>query len=247
MVVPLLLFWGSFLNFIAYRLVTEIKEPKLRIFCPHCKKNLFWYDNIPVLSWFIFLGKCRRCRNKISLLYPLIELFTLGAMLTLWSVPSHYFIAYFVFFSALIISIRSDLETMLISRFVTLFLIPVGLVFAGLELLPITLLDSVAGTMLGYGSLFIISKTFFLLTKKEGIGEGDLELLAFIGSFLGFIGCWVSLFVSAIIGSIVGVLYIVLSGQSKEARVPFGPFLAIGAMLFVIFQKELLFFLFPFK
>jgi len=160
--------------------------------------------------------------------------------------PGRYHLAYFVFFSALIVSIRSDLETMLISRYVTVFLIPLGLLFTATGLLPISIESSMAGTLLGYGSLYIASKSFFWITGKEGIGQGDLELLAFIGSFVGLAGCWVTLFMAAVIGSIFGVMYITLSGKNREVRIPFGPFLALSAMLYVLFQKQILFYMFGF-
>ena len=100
-------------------------------YCPHCKHPLAWYDNIPLLSFIILCGKCRYCKNPISWLYPFIELITLIAMLALLnSVDSHYWPAYFIFFSALIVTIRSDFESMLISRFATIFLIPLGFLFA---------------------------------------------------------------------------------------------------------------------
>lgn len=239
-----MLCWGSFLNVIAYRLVSGANILGSRSFCPHCKKIIAWYDNIPIVSWFLLLGKCRWCKKKISFLYPFIELLTVLIFLTFWYVLPHYHIAYFVFFSALIVTIRTDIETMLISRYVTLFLIPAGLLFSAFGFLPISLTSSILGALLGYGSLYATSKLFYMLTGKEGIGQGDLELLAFIGSFIGAAGCWVTLFLGAIIGSIIGVLYITLSGQSKEMRIPFGPFLALGAVLYVLFQQELLFFLF---
>jgi len=241
-----LLCWGSFLNLVAYRLVSGDKLFGLRSFCPHCKKIIAWYDNIPVVSWIILLGKCRNCKAPISFLYPLVELLTTGALMTLPYIPGRYHGAYFIFFSALIVSIRSDLETMLISRYVTVFLIPLGLLFSSTDLLPITLTSSIAGIVLGYGSLFLASKTFFFLTKKEGIGQGDLELLAFIGSFVGFAGCWVTLFLGAVIGSIFGITYITLTGKSREVRIPFGPFLALGAILYVLFREQLLFYIFGF-
>jgi len=164
--------------------------------------------------------------------------------LTFWFILPHYHIAYFVFFSALLITIRTDIETMLISRYVTVFLIPLGMLFAAFGFLPINLMSSILGFILGYGSLWAASKMFYLLTGKEGIGQGDLELLAFIGSFIGAAGCWVALFLGAIIGSIIGVIYLTMSGKNKEVRIPFGPFLAFGAILYVLFQKQLLFFLF---
>jgi len=161
------------------------------------------------------------------------------SLLSLWYLPPHTHIAYFIFFSALIVTIRSDLETMLISRFVTLFLIPFGLFFAKIGFLPIDFLDSLFGILLGYGLLFIASTLFYWITKKEGMGQGDLELLAFIGSFIGVTGCWITLFLGALFGSLFGITYITLSGKSNQVRIPFGPFLSIAAMLYVLLQEKL--------
>lgn len=214
--------------------------------CPKCNHVIAWYDNFPVLSWIFLAGKCRSCHHRISFLYPFIELITLGSLLALFYVPSYYYGAYFIFFSALIVSIRSDLETMLISRFVTIFLIPLAFFCAWMHWLPITLLNSVVGAAMGYGILWCASKLFLWLTDKEGIGQGDLELLAFIGSFVGLAGCWISLFLGALVGSVLGVIYITLYNKTKEVRIPFGPFLAVGAMIYVFFQERLLFFIFGF-
>lgn len=240
MVAVLLLCWGSFLNVVAHRLVTEKNFFGARSRCPHCNHIIAWYDNIPVISYLVLRGSCRTCKRHISLLYPFIEILTTLSLLTLAFLPPTTHFAYFILFSALIVSIRSDIETMLISRFVTLFLIPLGVLFAWSGLLPITVVDSIAGALLGYGFLYTVSKIFFWLTGKEGIGQGDLELLAFIGSFVGFVGCWVTLFIGAIIGSIVGTLYITLSGSSRAIKIPFGPFLAFGAMMYILFQEKLL-------
>jgi len=238
--IPLFLCWGSFLNFLAHRLISGKNILSKRSICPSCKKSIAWYDNIPIISWIALKGHCRNCKKKISILYPFIELFTATSLTLLYkTVDSHYFFAYFIFFSALIVSIRSDLETMLLSRFVTLFLVPLGLLFSWLHLLPIGLIDSALGILLGYGFLFILSKLFYLLTKRDGLGQGDLELLAFIGSFLGIVGCWISLFLGSILGSIVGILYISIKKQPKTVKIPFGPFLAFGAICFVLFGDKL--------
>jgi leader peptidase (prepilin peptidase) / N-methyltransferase len=245
-IVPALLCWGSFLNVVAYRLVAGLSIIRGRSRCPRCGHHIAWYDNIPVISWIILAGKCRSCHQSISFLYPCIELTTLASLSALLYLPSCYYGAYFIFFSALIVSIRSDLETMLISRFVTLFLIPLALLFAWMHWLPISFLQSVIGTVMGYGVLWLASKLFLLITDKEGIGQGDLELLAFIGSFVGVAGCWFSLFLGALIGSILGVFYITIYNKSKEIRIPFGPFLALGAMVYVLFQEHVLYFIFRF-
>lgn len=160
-------------------------------------------------------------------------------MTMLWvMIPHHYFFAYFIFFSALIVTIRSDLETMLISRFVTVFLLPLGLIFAALGLLPISLVSSMLGAMLGYGFLYAVGWFSRLMTGKEGIGQGDLELLSFIGAFIGPLGCWISLLLGSLLGSLIGIAYLG-STIKRDTKIPFGPFLAWGAIIYVFFQKQI--------
>jgi len=127
---------------------------------------------------------------------------------------------------------------MLISRFVTIFLIPLGLFFSMVNLLPINIYESVLGTIIGYSFLFTIRSLFNVLTGKEGIGQGDLDLLAFIGSFTGIIGCWVSLLVGSIAGSFIGLGYLLLYKPEEPAKIPFGPFLAAGAIGFILLQQS---------
>jgi leader peptidase (prepilin peptidase) / N-methyltransferase len=229
--------WGSFLNVIAYRLTHDCDITKARSFCPKCKKTLAFYDLIPVFSWLLLKGRCRSCRQPISWLYIAIELITLSSFILLWyNVPRVYYLAYLLFFSALIITIRTDLETMLICRYVTLFLIPVGVIAGLFKLLPITAIASIVGALLGYFSLWLVAKVFYYMSKKEGIGQGDLELLAFIGSFIGPLGVWASLFIGSIAGSLVGIFYIIYKGASKTTKIPFGPFLALGAIIYTLMQ-----------
>ncbi len=151
--------------------------------------------------------------------------------------PKGYFFAYAVFFSALIVTIRSDLETMLISRFVTLVLAPVGWLLSWLGYLPITLEESLIGTLAGYGFLYLISHGFTWIKGKDGMGQGDVELLAFIGSFIGATGCWISMLVGSLTGSLIGLSYLVMTKQSSSVKIPFGPFLAFGAIIYVFFQQ----------
>ena len=230
--------WGSFLNVVAYRLIKgDFFSP--RSFCPKCKKIIVWYDNIPIISWIILKAKCRNCKTKISALYPFIEIFTAITMTALYLiVPTKYFFAYFIFFSALIVTIRTDIEFMLISRLTTIFLIPLAFIFSYFQLLPISVTKSLLGIILGYGFLFIISQLFYLLRKKKGMGEGDLELLALIGAFLGPAGCWISLFLGSILGSVYGLIYMIKT-KNRSAIIPFGHFLAFGAISYVLFGQYL--------
>src|SRR5271155_1859642 len=182
-VVILLLCWGSFLNVVGHRLITNQDIVLLRSHCPHCTTTLAWYDLIPLFSWIWLCGRCRYCHKPISHLYPFIELLTVMVGLLLFThVSPDYWLAYFFFFSALIVSIRTDLEYMLISQYVTLYLIPVSIFFASIGLLPIAPHESIVGAVCGYSFLYFLSYTARVLTGKEGIGEGDLDLLAFIGS-----------------------------------------------------------------
>lgn len=243
--IPFFLIWGSFLNVIAYRLVNDVSFKKHRSFCPKCNKILAWYDLIPIVSWLFLKGHCRYCKQNISFLYPAIELFSAIIFYLLFlNISFPYSISYFVFFSALIITIRTDIETMLISRYVTLFLIPLAVIFSIFNLLPISPLKIFFGTLFGYFLLYFISKTFFLFTKKEGIGQGDIELLALIGAFTGIIGCWISLLLGSILGSIFGIILILLKKQNFQTRIPFGPFLAIGSMIYVLYQDQILYLIF---
>jgi leader peptidase (prepilin peptidase) / N-methyltransferase len=232
-----LLCWGSFLNVIGYRLIHFQSIIFHGSACPKCKHPLAWYDNVPIISYIILYGKCRYCTKTISWLYPFIEILTLLVMLALFSrVESPYWFAYFIFFSALIVTIRSDLESMLISRFVTIFLIPLGYLCATLSLLPIPLSQSIVGSIFGYLVLLGAVALFAWITGKQGMGQGDLELLAFIGAFTGPWGCWITLMLASTIGALCGIAYIIFSKKRSSIKIPFGPFLAVGALLFVLYQ-----------
>jgi leader peptidase (prepilin peptidase)/N-methyltransferase len=212
---------------------------------------IVWYDNIPVFSWLLLGGKCRQCHQKISLLYPCIEILTVIVLSLLYTlIPFNYFFAYFIFFSALIVTIRSDIETMLISSFTTTFLVPFGCIMSICGLLPLTLLESISGALFGYSFLFIINSIFKYLRNMDGIGEGDFDLLLFIGSFTGIMGCWASITIGSILGSLYGLSILILSQQNKNCatpiqntKIPFGPFLAFGALFFTFTQKQILYYL----
>lgn len=246
--IPFFLCWGSFLNVLAYRLIRDESIITPRSSCPHCNSLIVWYDNIPVVSWILLGGKCRNCHQHISALYPFIEIFTTVTLSLLYIiVPIHYFFAYFIFFSALIVTIRSDIETMLISRFVTIFLAPLGCVLSAYGLLPLSLRESISGALFGYFFLLSINYIFRSLRNQNGIGQGDFDLMLFIGSFTGILGCWISITLGSMIGSLYGISALCLSNNDhsfQNFKIPFGPFLAFGALLFVLAQKQILFQLF---
>jgi len=239
-IVTLLIFlaWGSYLNSLAYRLLNIDLFFNTRSFCPSCKKNIAWYDNIPVLSWLFLHAQCRECKQPISWLYPFVEIVTTILLLLLYYKTSpHYFATYFLFFSALLVTIRTDLDQMLISRFVTLYIIPIGYIASLYHYLPISLLIAILGSLFGYILLWCVKKISLKYFGQEGMGQGDLELLAMIGSFTGPLGCWVALTVGSCIGSLIHIFIIIITKQQTK-KIAFGPYLSIGAMIYVLYQEQ---------
>lgn len=223
--------WGSFLNVVGYRLIKGIDFVFKRSHCPECGTQINWYDLFPLFSYLILAGKCRQCSKKISLLYPSIELLTMIALLGIAVfIPQEYFLGYFLFFSALIICIRSDIETMLLSRMVTLYFAPVGWLCAYLGLIPLPWQESMLSSAIGFISLWSIAKIFTHCTKKDGLGEGDMDLMACIGAFTGLAGLWSTLMIGSFSGALFSLLYLRITKQHHNTPIPFGPFLALGAM-----------------
>lgn len=246
--------WGSFLNVLAYRVIFE---EKFNIFsrshCPNCKKVLSPFELIPIFSWLYLKRACKACKSKISGLYPFIEVLT-GSIFTILIYKNYGtdlnflkkiylnlnpLIFSFIYISALIVSIRTDLESMLLSRYFTIFLVPLGLLVSILRISGLSLSSSVLGAVLGFGALFIVKKTFWIFTKKEALGDGDIDLLCMIGAFTGPLGVYTSVLIGSIFGSLIG-LFMMYSGQlNRNSKIPFGPFLAIGSIIWVVFKTEL--------
>ncbi|MCF7799476.1 prepilin peptidase [Candidatus Babeliales bacterium] len=246
--------WGSFLNVVAYRSITDISFWQKRSICPNCKKVIFWYDNIPIVSWIILKAKCRNCKIQISWLYPFIEILTTVIMTALFCKIFNFnlqnnlvfnfylqdilnFFAYFIFFSVLIIATRTDLQDLVIPQIFSIYLVPIGLIFSYFNLIKISFLQSILGAIFGYLILWITAKLFKYFAQKEGLGVGDMELLALIGAFLGPIGVWATLLLGSVIGLIIGIFYILITKQDKSVMIPFGPFLALGATIYFFFEN----------
>lgn len=248
--------WGSFLNVVAYRLAHDRPFFRSRSCCPQCGTVIAWYDNVPVISWLLLRGKCRTCATPISWLYPLIEVSTALILtnLTLHCVPelARYalvptlfdiahsgLLSYFIFFSALIICVRTDLDIMMIPQLFTLWLIPLGVMLSLAGFTQISCLLSITGAAAGYGIMWGINWTFHRMTSKQGIGQGDMELLALVGSFMGPWGAWISLLVGSTMGCVIGGAYLWLMKESAETRLPFGPFIVLGTIVYFFYQHIL--------
>lgn len=241
----LFLCWGSFLNVLAYRFIFGQDIIWSRSCCPQCTHQLAWYDLIPVVSWLLLRAQCRYCFQSISWLYPVIELLTACLLLLMtFILPSVYFIGYTLFISALIIVIRTDIETMLISRFTTLYIIPVAYILSFTCLLPITLTSSIFGSFMGYGILWGMGKLFYYIKNTQGLGEGDSELLATIGAFTGPWGAWIALLIGSLLGTLTGLLLYMRGKIHANTKIPFGPMLAIGALCYLFASHYILAFLY---
>jgi prepilin signal peptidase PulO-like enzyme (type II secretory pathway) len=229
--------WGSFLNVVAYRLLSGDSFFKIRSFCPHCHRTLEWYELVPLISWIFLQGKCRTCGASISKLYPFIEFLSAASFsLLILQTPTDWWIGYSIFFSLLLISVRTDLQAMLISRWVTLCALPIPFVLSFTTFLPLTPIQSLIGCISAGFFLKMIQLSFKWYKGKEGLGQGDIDLLMLIGAFTGFLGWWSTLF----FGSVAGTLYaclLLLQKQSLLQRIPFGPFLAFGAALYVVYPR----------
>lgn len=175
------------------------------------------------------------CKKPIAPQNSLFEIFASLACTLLWhtTAPS-YFFTYFIFLSALLIALRTDIEEMLISRFTTLYLIPFAFLASAYGLLPLSAQTSVFGACFGFFILWITKISFQKLTHKEGLGQGDIDLLAMIGAFTGPLGAWVTVSLGSILGMIITLFYMLIT-KKRVVKFPFGPFLVVGAIIFLIY------------
>lgn len=218
---------GSFLNVCIIRLPKEESIIVPGSHCPHCKTHIKFYDNIPLISYLLLGAKCRYCHETISLQYPLIEGVTAISSLLLFIKfgPSASYLFYFSFVSALIIITVIDLFHQIIPDVISLPGIGVGLL-ASLVVPHQTFFNSLIGMLSGGGSLFLVATLYHWWFKREGMGGGDVKLLAMIGAFLGWKSVILTILLSSLIGSVVGIIIMVLKGKDFKYAIPFGPFLS---------------------
>lgn len=234
----LFLCWGSFLNSFAYRLLFNKKINTKRSYCPHCFTTIAWYDLFPVLSFFVLRAKARCCNQPISFLYPSGELLTaISCTIIALAYPWYTAVAFICFVSLLIISFYTDAKDFTLLRVCTLYAVPIGLLCAFVNILPISFIESFVGAIFGYFLLWSIAYIYQLIRKVDGLGNGDPELLALIGSFCGISGCLTILFIASILGSLYGITVCsIKQNYTLSAKFPFGPFLIIATLLWLILQ-----------
>jgi leader peptidase (prepilin peptidase) / N-methyltransferase len=220
-----------------------------RSFCPTCGMQLLWYHNIPVLSWLFLRGKCAFCRAPVSFRYPFVELltgfFTVLVYLQFGFNPSSFITLIFIY--ALIVITFIDYDFYIIPNVITFPGIALGILLAAVndytdfftEPLSDGLPTSFYGILAGGGFLWFISEFYFRLRKKEGLGFGDVKLLAMTGAFFGPQCSLQTIFIGSFVGSICGILAVLIKRNKFSQHIPFGPYLAIGTLIYIFSGLEL--------
>ncbi|NOQ67545.1 MAG: prepilin peptidase [Desulfobacterales bacterium] len=230
---------GSFLNVVILRLPEEgasIVFPGSR--CPKCLHDLKWYDNVPVISFILLKKQCRYCGVPISWQYPLVELtMALLSLALLFKFGFTYGLPiYFAFTAALLVVIVIDFYHKIIPDVISLPGIVIG--FACSFINPvITWQQSGIGLLVGGGSLYAVAAGYYLFTKREGMGGGDIKLLAMIGAFLGWQSLPFVVFGSSILGAVVGIGTMVKQKKGGKTMIPYGPFLSTAALLYMFYRE----------
>lgn len=233
---------GSFLNVLIYRIPLKKQFVKGRSACPGCGALIKWYQNLPVISYLFLRGKCAACKARISFRYPLVELLNALAYIYFcyrfgWTTD----LAVFAFLaSVLIVIFFIDLDHQIIPDVITLPGIILGLAVSflpgGLGILP-----SFIGVLVGGGALYLVAILGDWLFKKESMGGGDIKMAAMLGAFLGWQKVLFVFMASAAIGLVVSIGLLMVSAKLRETRqVPFGPFIAIAAMLAVVWGDQII-------
>lgn len=235
---------GSFLNVAILRLPEKDQSVVFPAsHCPQCKTPLKWYDNIPIFSFLFLKGSCRYCNTKISWQYPAIE--TCMALISValrLKFPWLLFSIYFVFAASLLVIIVIDYRHQIIPDVISIPGIFLGFFFSLVN--PyLQWSDSGLGILFGGGSFYLLALVYYLLTKRMGMGGGDIKLLAMIGAFLGWQSLPFVIFSSSLFGTIVGVGAMIKQKKGGKTVIPYGPFLAISALLYLFFDLHIQLFL----
>lgn len=230
---------GSFLNVCIYRIPIKqsiISPPSA---CPVCQGRIPFFLNIPILSYLFLRGKCNNCKTPISIRYPLVELLTALSALAVAArfqlTPETVF--WFVFIVVLIVISFIDIDHQIIPDILS---IPGVFIFSlSFVMVPgMTLKQTVLGVLAGGGGLYLVAAAYSFVRKADGMGGGDIKLLAMIGAATGLKGVFFTIIVSSLIGAVAGILIMMVSRSSDpKLKIPFGPYLSIAAVLYVFFGE----------
>lgn len=240
------LVFGSFLNVCIYRLPRDRSVIVPRSHCPDCDQSLRWYDNVPLLSYLWLAGRCRFCKKRISFRYPLVEVLS-GLLSVLlfhkFGMGAAYPFYFLLLAAPLLVVTFIDLEHRIIPDVISISGIGAGILsqlFFGQGPILHSLLESVLGILVGGGALFLVSWIYEKLRHQEGIGGGDIKLVAMLGAFFGWKGIFPILLFASILGSLTGIAMMPICRKGLKLAIPFGPFLAAGALVYLFYGQELI-------
>jgi len=241
--------WGSFSNVCIHRLPDNKGVAKGRSYCPSCKKQIRWYDNIPIFSYVILKAKCRDCSAKINVKYLLVEL--ISALSFVWffylfglSLTTLLFFILSIFF---VIIFFIDLKHFIIPNELTFPLMAIGLFKSfdpnlNLYLFP-NFLNSLIGGVVGYLIIWMIIFIYKRLRNKEGMGLGDAKLLSAIGFWFGWISIPFILFFSSFIALVLAIPSLINKSKNLSTQIPFGPYLILGCVLYLLLLDKIILYL----
>ena len=238
--------FGSFSNVCIFRLPNNKKISKGRSFCINCKKEINWFDNLPLLSFVILKGKCRYCNNSISFQYFLVELIAGLSFIYIYhffgfSITSVLLATLIIFF---IIIFFIDLKHYIIPNELTFPLMAVGFLKSFLPNLNQTIfpnyINSLIGGIIGYGIIWLIILLYKKIRNKDGMGLGDAKLLAVIGFWFGWISIPFVIFLSSAIALIIVIPDLLKKSKKLSSQIPFGPYIIIATLIFIVFRDDFL-------
>lgn len=240
---------GSFLNVCIYRMPRDLSVVRPRSFCPECEHPIAWYDNVPLASYLVLRGRCRHCGKPIPKRYPIVELLTgvLFCLLVLKLGPTLLALKLCVFSALIIGLVFADIETMILPDEFTLGGTALGILFAAVLPLhdpyldwflamrwsgvTLSVIEAVISAALPSLLLWGLGTLFLWVRKKEGLGLGDVKMIAMVGAFAGVTGAIFTVMIGSILGSVIGLIYIYATGKDAGSyELPFGAFLGAAAL-----------------
>lgn len=231
---------GSFLNVAIYRLPRGLSLAFPPSHCPACRAPIKWYDNVPVAGWLALGGRCRACRARIPVKYPLVEAVTAALFVLLWWQLgwTPLLAVRLVFAAALVVLFMIDLEHQILPNPITLGGIVLGV--AASVFLPPGLTSSLVGVVVGGGLLWVVAEGYFRWRGIDGLGMGDVKMLAMVGAVLGWPAALLTLVFGSITGALLGVALIATGRGSMQLKLPFGTFLAVGALVAAVWGEPII-------
>ena len=237
--------WGSFANVCIFRLPKEKGVVSGRSHCPKCKKKIVWYDNIPIISFFLLGGKCRKCKKSISIQYVIVEAINIVSFITIYYFFGISIITVLLMMLNLsfLIIFFIDLEHFIIPNVLTFPMMIVGFLKSFDPNLPSLFpnyINSLIGGLFGYGVIWSIIYFYKQLRKKEGMGLGDAKLLAVVGFWFGWISIPFVLFLSSVLALLWVAPDLIKKSKKLTSQIPFGPYIILASILFFISKQKLM-------